>query len=129
MRVTSQGRRCVHNSHESGHLPSQTSILAELALAGRHGGAVPVLYDRRVFVGAARLTGSALMAAVSANHNSAEGFCVCLGRQPFLYDQAVDLIVVWDERTAFTTLALLAEQQALERIEDGFCAVIHIKDA
>jgi hypothetical protein len=67
-----------------------------------------------MFVSAARLAGSALMVAVSANHNSAEGFSVCLGRQSLLYGSAVNLIVIWDERIAFTILGLLALIQVRE---------------
>jgi hypothetical protein len=75
----------------------------------------------------ARFASCSRMVVISANLDGAECISVHLGSQSFLGDQAVDLVVVWNNRPEFTTLALFANH-ALERIEDVLKAIIQIED-
>ena len=65
------------------------------------------------------------MMIVSANHNRAEGGSIDLRGQPLFCNHAVDLVVIRDDRSQFTTLILFADK-ALERIENVFEAIIEI---
>lgn len=67
------------------------------------------------------------MMIVSANHNGAEGRSIDLRGQPLFCDHAVYLVVIRDDRSQFTTLALVADE-ALERVENIFEAIIEIED-
>jgi hypothetical protein len=67
------------------------------------------------------------MMIVSANHNRAEGRSIDLWGQPLFGDHAVNLVVIRDDRSQFTTLALVADK-VLERVENVFEAIIEIED-
>lgn len=67
------------------------------------------------------------MMIVTANHNGAEGRSIDLRSQSLFCDHAVYLVVIRDNRSQFTTLALVADK-TLERVENVFEAIIEIED-
>lgn len=71
----------------------------------------------------ARFTDSAPVMIVSANHNRAEGRSIDFRGQPLLCDHGLYLVVIRDDRSQFTALALVADK-AQERVENVFQPIV-----
>lgn len=91
------------------------------------------MFDNRLALGlrelasVARFVDSTPMAIVTANHNGAEGRQVHLWGQPFFRDQAVDLVVIRNNRSQCAALAFVTDKP-LERVKNVFQTIVQIED-